>query len=125
MLSEPLTPPGRLSAAERAAWGELVEHWRPLGVLTQADVPLLEMIVRTWSTWQDAERVLADTGPTFTTERGYTGQRPEVAISLKNRQLLRQLLNEIGATPSSRSSVDMSPVAQGPSTLDLFLARNR
>lgn len=120
-----LAPPDRLSAAERAAWNELIAQWAPLNVLTSADAPLLEVIVRTWATWQDAERTLAERGPTFTTEKGYVAQRPEVAISLKNRQLLRQLMNEIGATPSSRTSLDLPPVAQAPSKLDLFLARGK
>ena len=118
-----LVPPDRLRGAERSAWHELVDQWEPLNVLTPADGPLLEVIVRTWATWQDAERTLAECGPTFTTEKGYVAQRPEVAISLKNRQLLRQLLNEIGATPSSRSSLNLTSMKTEPSKLEVFLAR--
>ena len=120
-----LVPPDRLRGAERSAWHELVDQWEPLNVLTPADGPLLEVIVRTWRTWQEAERTLTEHGPTYTTDTGYVGQRPEVAISLKNRQLLRQLLNEIGATPSSRSSLNLPPVKTTPSKLELFLAHNQ
>ena len=120
-----LVPPNRLRPAERRTWDELVEQWEPLNVLTPADAPLLEVIVRTWRTWQEAERTLTEHGPTYTTDTGYVGQRPEVAISLKNRQLLRQLLNEIGATPSSRSSLNLPPVKTTPSKLELFLAHKQ
>ena len=83
------------------------------------------MTVRMWATWRAAKRVLAETGPTFSTERGYTGQQPEVAISLKNRQLVRQLMNEIGASPSSRTSLDFPPAQAEPSDLEEFLERGR
>ena len=120
-----LEPPSRLSDAERRTWHELVDTFEPLRVLTSTDVPLLELIVRTWITWQDAERSLAETGMTFTTATGYVAVHPAAGISLKNRQLLRQLLNEIGATPSSRTSVDARPADAKPNAFQAYLARTK
>ena len=63
--------PGKTRAVgSGAVSNELVDQWTPLGVLKPGDVLLLEMIVRTWATCQTAERILAEVGPTFTTETG-------------------------------------------------------
>ena len=71
-------------------------------VITQADGVLLEMIAVTYVRWKDAEAVLERDGLTFTSKTGYIGPRPEVAIARRAMQLLRQLIPEIGMTPSSR-----------------------
>ena len=87
-----------------------------------ADEPLLELIVKTWATWQRAEADLAAHGSTTLCKSGYEQQRASVAISLKNRHLLRQLLNEIGATPSRRTTMNSLPA---DNELERFLERSR
>ena len=120
-----LAPPDRLSASERDAWHELTTTLAPLRVLSTTEQPRGELLVRTWVTWQQAEQLLHKSGPTFVTDTGYVGQRPEVAIALKQKQLLRQLLNEIGATPASRSSIEALPPDTPTTSLTAFIAARR
>lgn len=87
-----------------------------------ADGPHLELIVKTRETWDRAEADIAAHGSTTLCKSGYEQQRPSVAIALKNKQLYRQLLNDIGATPTSRTSVDTVPVK---SALQEFLTRTK
>ena len=112
-------PPGWLSPAAREAWQDVVAVFGPLRVLTQADRVLLELVTVTYVRWRDAEATIDCEGSVFETSTGYKTPHPAVAIAAKARLALRQLLAEIGGTPSSRPSLQAA-VATPPADDDPF-----
>jgi len=74
-----------------------------LGLLTVIDVMPLASYCQSVSNLQAAQRVLKAKGMTIRCPSGYVQQRPEVAISQRERQLIKAFCQEFGLTPSSRS----------------------
>lgn len=117
------TMPDSLSTVEQAAWREFIALLEPSGVLSPVDAPLIELMARTVVAMRKADAAIATHGPTFSTSTGYQSPRPEVGIAHKSRILLKQLLAECGATPASRSNVDLPPSAAVGSKFREFAAR--
>jgi len=90
--------------------------------LAPEHVHLCEISARTLATLRRADRVLAEEGLFVTHKTGYRSQHPAVAVSLKNRSLLKTLLVEMGATPLSRDQVT-PPAPMMGSKLDAFLKK--
>ena len=108
----PLDPPAHLSAQARAKWIELAQSFDQLGLLTTIDRVAFEGYCEVWARWCRAKRVVARKGLTYTTGNGLIRKRPEVQIAAECERLMRQLAAEFGATPSSRSRVQMPDAAQ-------------
>ena len=95
----PVMPNG-LTGTEEAAWREIVALLEPRGVLTPCDAPMVELTAKTIVTMRHADAVITREGSTVRTASGYLQQRPEVAMQHKARLLLKQLLGELGMSPT-------------------------
>ena len=113
------------ASAPQAAWHEFIALLAPRGVLLPVDAPLIELLARTVVAMRQADATIATHGPTFSTATGYQAPRPEVGIAHKSKILLKQLLAECGATPASRSNVDVQPSPDVGAKFREFAARGR
>lgn len=101
-------PPADMSPEARAEWDRVVPDLLRLGVLTRIDRAALVAYCECWSLFWRSKLVVDEEGATFTTEKGYVGQRPEVSIANKALSQMRAYLIQFGLTPSSRSRVEGS-----------------
>lgn len=101
------TCPAWLSAEAKREWRRIARELERLGLLTQVDRAALAGYCQNYARALEAERVLSEEGLTFTTEKGYVMQRPEVAIAQKAWQLVRAFGAEFGLTPSSRGRLSL------------------
>ena len=96
----------------------------PTRHIAQEHVHICELAARTLAMLRRADRVLAEEGLFVTHKTGYRSQHPAVAVSLKNRSLLKTLLVEMGATPLSRDQV-APPRPLSTSQLEDFLQKGK
>jgi P27 family predicted phage terminase small subunit len=108
----PLDPPDHLSPEAAAKWHELAASFDQLGLLTTIDRVAFEGYCEVWARWCRAKKVVAAEGLTYSTGNGLIRKRPEVQIAAECERLMRQMAAEFGATPSSRSRVQMPEAAQ-------------
>jgi P27 family predicted phage terminase small subunit len=59
----------------------------------------------------ELERIVDEQGYTFVTEKGYVLPRPEMGMLKSLQTLQKGLIAELGFSPSSRSRVQMAPLA--------------
>src|SRR5262245_51068611 len=83
----PIAPkcPSWLDADAKREWKRVAPELEKLGLLTQVDMVALAGYCQSYSTWKLCQQKLATKGLTFTTDKGYICQRPEVGIG--NRAL--------------------------------------
>ena len=117
-------PPDALDSFELECWEELLMVLGSTQHLAPEHVHLCEISARTLATLRRADRVLAEEGLFVTHKTGYRSQHPAVAVSLKNRSLLKTLLVEMGATPLSRDQV-APPRPIATSKLENFLQKGK
>lgn len=109
--SEPQPPPGvpecpeYLDPVAQAMWSELAPSLLLMGVLSVIDRNSLARYCRTWSRWRRADDWIEENGETFTTDKGYVGQVPQVAICHNLAAQLTKLEAEFGMTPSGRTRI--------------------
>ena len=86
---------------------ELYEATAPelaaLGILTTIDGDVLADYCRWRSVQAEALRIVEEGGLTFTTERGYVQQRPEVSIASTAQKHLNTLGAKLGLSPADRT----------------------
>ena len=115
-------PPVCFDAFELECWHELMRTLEPTRHIAQEHVHICELAARTLAALRRADAILAKEGWFTTASTGYKMQHPAVAVSLKNRALLKTLLVELGATPLSRDQVT-PPAPMMGSRLDAFLKK--
>ena len=98
--------PSYITGKARAAWQKHSSLLTEAGVLTPSDLHALEAYCVTYSQWRDAVEQLKKS---MTTWGGVGGVElkasPYVAIAKDSQAAMRQWMNELGITPSSRSKV--------------------
>jgi P27 family predicted phage terminase small subunit len=124
---EPVMPTW-LDDAAKTCWQQLVDMYRPLGLLTLLDANALARYCRTWSRWVAVEQFLVTNGPTYpVTDANGNLKRvsayPEVAISRQLAEQLRRLEIEFGMTPSSRANLDIEKPSPAKSEIEEFIAQ--
>jgi len=131
---EPLPPadgvvmPSHLGEVASVKWAELLPLLQLVKVMTRADTEALARYCDTYEWWLATRAKLKAEGDTYPilNDKGeikYIAQRPEVSIANKLATQLRQLENDFGLSPASRTSLKVEPDAQEESTLSKFLAR--
>ena len=70
---------------------------------------MFEVFCQSYARWQEAEEAIAEHGLTFTTEKGYVMQRPEVIISRNERRRLLDAAVQLGLTPAVRARIPVTP----------------
>src|SRR5690625_7730683 len=90
-------PPRHLRAPTRRWWSEVVEEY----VLEPHHLRLLTLAAEAWDRGEEARKILAKEGLTFTDRFGQPKARPEVAIERDSRiafaRMLRELALDLGA----------------------------
>jgi len=104
----------------KRAWRIVAPELRRLGLLTVVDALQLAAYCMAYARWRQANELLEEEGLTFTTDKGYVQQRPEVAIAGKALAEMRALAQEFGMTPASRSRISL-PGEQTEDPLVAFL----
>lgn len=103
--------PADLAGIARETW----MHYAPLlgsaGLLTLADEAGFRLFCEAAALYDEACRVLADEGLTYTTPTGQVKPRPEVGIRDVAVRDMKSLMTEFGMTPSSRSRIHVEPPA--------------
>lgn len=114
--------PKWLTKVAREEWNRVLPELLRLQVISMLDRAALAGYCQSYANWRHAQGILKRFGFTFTTDKGYVGQRPEVAIAQRERQIMRQFQQELGLTPSARSRVSTTtaPGAQASDKEDRF-----
>ena len=99
----------------RAEWVRIAAELVALGLLSELDLVALECYCLAYERMQRAEEILAVEGLTFTSEKGFVMQRPEVAIASVARKEVRDFLVQFGMSPASRSRVSAKKKDEGTS----------
>lgn len=122
-------PRGRLSAEGQRLWKILAPQLAQAGVITQADLPALEMLCNHYAVARmaleminapsrlvvdavDADgnvvpglAVVMENGILGTTKDGTIKKHPAVSVFMENSRAFRMYLAEFGLTPSSRTKI--------------------
>ena len=107
-VPEPLRHLDRIAKAE---WRRLAPVVFKVGLLTDGDLAAFGSYCAAYSTWYHAEKnlqaAMSENGGvmTFTTDKGYQQQIPEIGIVNQARQTMIKIAREFGLTPSSRSGI--------------------
>lgn len=102
--------PGILKGTERNAWNQLAPMLKERGVLTVADVPMLELLCVTYAIAMEARKHLAKDGFVVKNGRGGTMVKsPWVTILRQAEADTLKLMKEFGMSPSSRDRVRSTP----------------
>lgn len=117
--------PRWMSDMAKREWRRIAPELRRLGLLTMVDLTALATCCEAFAEWREALRVLAVEGYTYTTDSGYVGQHPMVAVKNKAALLMKALLCEFGMTPSSRSRLHIEPPTPEDPLLAHIIARSR
>lgn len=98
--------PAHMTDRGREAWGYVVGILDRMGVLTEADALMVELLCEARSDWLSArDEIIAAGGETYTTDAGLIKAHPAVAMRNDAARRMQSLLSEFGMSPSSRSKV--------------------
>lgn len=107
-------PPEWLSPAARAEWDRVRPELERMGLVTRVDMAALAGYCTAYAHWQEAEAFIQAHGLTLAIrdDKGVLKAVlpvPEVGISLKMLDKIRQFAGEFGFTPSARSRIEVPP----------------
>ncbi len=97
--------PKHLDDTARKEWRRVAPLLYAYGLLTEFDAAALACYCQSFSRWVDCEGVLSKEGLTFITDKGYEGQKPEVAIANKCMRAIKDFCKEFGLTPNARGKM--------------------
>jgi P27 family predicted phage terminase small subunit len=104
--------PRSLPPDARRIWRNLAAITVGLGVLTAADLPLLELLVVTIGAEAHARATLKADGLTIGAGSGGRKKHPAAAIAETARSQALTMMREFGLSPKARQSVDTAPPPQ-------------
>ena len=110
--------PPHLGKVAASKWQELLPLLQAVKIMTKADIEALARYCDTYEWWLATRAKLKREGDTYPilNDKGdvkYIAQRPEVSIAHKLAVQMRQLEQDFGLNPSSRSSLSVEPEPQG------------
>jgi len=117
---EPGEPPmpDYLGDDARECWEFYAPMLVRLRVMSEADWGQFVRMCQAWGRIRECEKKIAEKGYTFTTEKGYEMQVPEVGIMHNAEEKFHRLAGRFGLDPASRSKVGALP---GGNTGNKFL----
>ncbi len=97
--------PSFLDAEAKKEWRRVAKMLSKNRILTEADIPALQMYVVEYSTWKEAVENLNRDDIIYETDNKYKQQ--SIWLTIRNRSFdnLRKMLQEFGMTPASRSRI--------------------
>ena len=118
----PITPtrPEWLLEEAKHEWSRIVPELERMGLLTIVDRAALTAYCQAFARAVQAEAVLTAEGMTFKTPNGYTQQRPEVSIAMKEWHAVRAFASEFGLTPAARTRIQVSKAANDDDMSEFF-----
>ncbi len=96
-------PPDHFDEAERACWTENARKLAEMGLLTDADHILLEILVVTWLRYRRAIEEMGNEYTVKSPKSGYPVQSPLLGVANQSAAQLIKISGEIGFTPRSRA----------------------
>ncbi|MCH7475648.1 MAG: phage terminase small subunit P27 family [Gemmatimonadetes bacterium] len=104
-------PPPELDKLAKKEWKRLAGELAALGLLTRADRATFAAYCQAWSDWIQLTDTLNKMGDvTYTTANGYVGITPLIHTRQKAWQMMKEAATRFGLDPSSRASLDVSPL---------------
>lgn len=120
-----LAPPAYLAEPAKKLFKETLKA-APEGLLTKLDRALLGRWCQNECRIAELEKTLREMGMTFTTEKGYVCQRPELTMINTIQKTQVRMEAEMGFTPSSRSRIEIDvPEEEDKAEEFLFGKRSR
>jgi P27 family predicted phage terminase small subunit len=116
--------PAWLGAVAKAEWRRIIPEMRAMGTLNTADRAEMARYCQAWARWQECEKVIDEMGMTFTTDKGYVVQRPEVGNSLKYQKAMSEAASKLGLNPQARSTVKVPEKKASTDPTEDFLFGN-
>lgn len=109
---EPKPKRGTLVPSQlNATAAEFIKRMRPVlddtGILTDADIPALEMMANHYALAWRAAQVVNDDGLIVVDAFGSVHKHPMLQVMKDNSALLRAYMGEFGMTPSSRTKLQV------------------
>ncbi len=101
--------PDHLGPVAVKEWKRMCELLQSSRILTSADRSALAAYCVAWGRWVEAEENIKKTGILVKSPNGFPMQNPWLPVSNKAFDHMRQLLQEFGLTPASRSKVKALP----------------
>ena len=98
-------PPSRMSKQGKAAWKYLVPPLEAMRILTESDLPALEVLCNAWAEYQACEKELKNGDYVITTAGGNDAINPIVSVRDRAWQRFHKVELEFGMTPASRPKV--------------------
>ena len=110
--------PAHLMGEARAMWNRRAPMLASLGIVTDADLELLEGACEAYRIYRQAQAELGDSEFLELDANGRLGKNPLLAVVRDYLNLYRGFCSELGLSPSSRTKLGGSPVNDG---MDEFL----
>lgn len=106
--AEPPPKPDNLHEVASAEWDRITPLMMEKGLLTTADWIAWQLGFAAYDTWLTlSDEFRSDPTFTFTTDKGYVGPNPIVAMAGKAWQTTLKWCREFGMTPSARSGLNI------------------
>src|SRR5215469_16208537 len=90
-VSDAPKPPSHLAPATKAWWSSVLAKY----VLDEHHIRLLTAAAEAWDRYQDARKVIAQQGATYTDRFGAPRLRPECAIERDSRLAFAKMLGQL------------------------------
>ena len=105
--------PAELGAVAKGAWARFGLLSLEIGALTAQDLPLLELLARTWAGICSLEAQLERDGLVIESESGARKAHPAMQALDRARGLAHRMLGDLGLTPVGREKISVSPHRPG------------
>lgn len=105
------SPPSYLGRVAKLEWRRIAPDLFRKGLLASGETATLAAYCQAFARWREFDQVVTEQGPTFTTEKGYVCQRPEVTLAQKEREAMVKYASYFGLNPSDRIATDENPTA--------------
>lgn len=102
--------PKELSPDAKREWRRIAPELARLGLLTRIDGTMLALYCDSYARWLEAQQAVQKFGAVIKSPSGFPMQSPYLAIANKALDQMRQLLQEFGMSPSSRTRVSVVPM---------------
>jgi P27 family predicted phage terminase small subunit len=116
-----------MGAVARAEWRRIIPEIRAMGTLNTLDRAEMVKYCTSWARWQEYEQVIDEVGATFTTDKGYVVQRPEVNMAHKYMKTMSEAASKLGLSPQARSTIKVpdKPAPKTDTTEDFLFGNGR
>jgi len=107
-LTEVPRAPRSLGTVGKKVWKEATGLMVDAGYLTALDLSALELYCRAHDEVATLDEEIANVGTTYTTEKGFVGQMPQVNQRFKWLDIIRRYQLEFWLTPTARAGQQLT-----------------